>query len=35
MDFMNILYGDIEKELLAYTTVGMIHKIMPGTLAPY
>jgi hypothetical protein len=35
MDIMNILYGDIEKELLAHTTIGMIHKIMPGTLEPY
>jgi hypothetical protein len=35
MDFMNILYGDIEKELLAYIATGTIRKIVPDTLAPY
>jgi hypothetical protein len=34
MDFMNILYGDIEKEL-AYIAIGTIRKIVPDTLAPY
>jgi len=30
---MNILYGDIEEELSAYTTtIGMIRKIVLGTL---
>ncbi len=35
MDVMNILYGDIENEISAYTAIGMFRKIVPGTLAPY
>jgi hypothetical protein len=35
MDVMNILYGDIENEISAYTAIGMFHKIVLGTLAPY
>jgi hypothetical protein len=35
MDVMNILYGDIENEISAYTAIGMFCKIVLGTLAPY
>jgi hypothetical protein len=34
-DALHILYVDLEDELIMYTTMGLIHKVMLGTLVPY
>lgn len=35
MDALHIPYADIEVELKMYTATGLIHKVLPGILAPY
>jgi hypothetical protein len=35
MDVLNIPYADVEDELVAYTTINMIHKEVHGTFTPY
>ncbi len=35
MDAFHIPYADIKVELKMYTATGLIHKVLPGILAPY
>jgi hypothetical protein len=35
MDVLNIQYTNVENELMAYTTINMIHKEVHGTFTPY